>query len=325
MFVKWIEIENAYRRKFVYKFFDEFPILYDSAFIVFPKLDGANFSVIIDSEENVNFASRNRLLGELDSFYDYDTLFKQNEYIEFVEDQKKDCSYHGVTRQFVGELCGNKINGRVKYGDLFWRFFSIYEKQDGLDHVEHLTPAEIYTYRFDYSLRISTELFRFMDDYKDFDEFLSSIDLNVTDPYSINFLDPPVFGINKIEGFVIRPYSNNYFNSNGMFIVKYKNPEFEDKGIKKDKIPVVKESLTTELIERSRDYINENRTKDLFSKFGMLEDMNRFKEYMDYYFKDFIGDFRKDYSEFDNLSISQKRIFNKSVYNWIREELKNSL
>jgi hypothetical protein len=110
-----------------------------------------------------------------------------------------------------------------------------------------------------------------------------------------------------------------------LFIVKHKNPEFSDRQGKKEKVIILSEDATLNLIEYGKDYINTNRTKDLFSKYGEMESMSKFKEYMDNYFRDFIGDFRKDYPEFDDLSIQQKKIFNRDIYNVIREELKENL
>lgn len=326
MFIKWIEIENAYRHKIIQKYFDEFPELYKETFIKLPKLDGANFSVIIDSDRNVNFASRNQTLGEMTSFYNYDVLFKKEEYQNFINEQKEDCAYHGVTRQIVGELCGNSINGRIKYGDLFWRFFGVYEKKDGSDIVENLTPSEIYESDiFSITLRLEDREHLNMEDYNSFTEMIASINLRQADAYSVNWKDEPKFGDNLLEGVVIRPYGNNYFNHNGLFIVKHKNPEFDGKQGKLKKDSVLTEDITLNLIEYGRDYINTNRTKDLFSKYGEMESMHKFKEYMDNYFRDFIGDFRKDYPEFDDLSIAQKKIFNREIYNLIRDELKENV
>ena len=136
-FRKWEKFENHYNEKFISFFENEDPnSIKNSNFQVTEKIDGANFSMIFSPFEPPVYCKRSgKINGD---FFNYQRLFEDQEYIEFVKEVQNAVDNMGeIKLQFVGELYGAGIQKRIAYGNKrYWRWFGIYETFVGV-------PAEL--------------------------------------------------------------------------------------------------------------------------------------------------------------------------------------
>ena len=131
---------------------------------------------------------------------------------------------------------------------------------------------------------------------------------------------------NLMEGVVIRPY-NNYYLGDDLFIIKKKNPNFDDKNVvKKERVKFnITEDLQS-LYDKVIGYVNENRTADLFSKYGKINSITQTGMYIGYYSKDVLEDIKKDYPlDFDNLGKKDRNWLMKQLVIEIKNEIRKEL
>jgi Rnl2 family RNA ligase len=280
----------------------------------------SNFSVIFYPLYYLNFAKRSGIIESGDNFYNYKEAFQGEEWESFCNAAFEYCSYTGKTIQFVGELYGQGVQKRVWYGPgRYWKWYAVYEL---------LEDDKFKNYNF-------SEMKDLMENgikpSKDF--FLSpfviasslkealSFDININSSFTPEGYDKK----NIMEGIVIRPV-NNYFIGSELFILKLKNKEFQDNHAPRErKVFNIKEDLQT-LYDKVSIYVNENRTQDLFSKYGIIESMKEFGTYLGYYSKDIHEEIMKYYPlDFENLEKEEKTWLHKQLSNLIKEELMKEL
>ena len=106
------------------------------------------------------------------------------------------------------------------------------------------------------------------------------------------------------EGYVIWWHNNK---GEAVQILKHKSPDFDDKVKHTGGMPKLDKNLTF-LNEQYKEYINENRVIDVFSKFGRMPTI---KEMILAVRKDAQEDFVKDYPEMNILSPKDcRKVFN---------------
>jgi Rnl2 family RNA ligase len=331
MFKKWVDIENHYRSKYINKFFSTYPDLYNELFYITEKIDGANFSIIISSDQEIKFAKRSGILNKDSKFYDYETIFYPNEetsnYNKSLSIFIKSLLYNYVSKnnciiQLVGELFGKGIQKRVYYGEgKYWRWFATYKDQVLLSLDDEISLIDDIGFSWSDVLDFRVPLVGTFQLNKEetFEERLNNININRN-----SLLTPPDYKEdNLMEGVVIRP-SRDYYIGHDRFIIKYKNEKFKDVQ-KKNKKPKKKVSEEVRnVVNTIVGYVNENRTKDLFSKHGEINEPNQLGEYIKYYLEDVYNEYNKEHS-LEEFSKEDKKYINKQLTNEIVKELRNYL
>jgi len=326
MFKKYNSIENSYRIKEIEMIKNS--KFHNEKFCVTEKVDGANFSAIIDKDGNVKYAKRSGLLNENESFYNWEQIADNYE-----ENFKKIgtflCSQNNCnTVQIFGELYGNKVQKRVKYLPkdevnefiMFDIRMNFDEGDEGYSQYIPFNQLEIYSENFKIPLvpNLFEGSFEECLEYKnDYDSILArengvEVENNIT------------------EGNVIRPYEIDGKVGNNRVILKNKNEKFKEKKNKGKKI--VKLELTEDqkkFIEEGSKYITESRLHGLFSKGEVKKDWKQFNKISGLYIKDLWEDFEKDNEEVTKLSKADKKIIRREIQalanEMIREFLKKEI
>jgi len=332
MFKKWADIENHYRSKYINKFFITYPDLYKETYHMTEKIDGANFSIILAPHEVVKFAKRSSILNHDDKFYDYKSVFFPNS--ESINYDKKVsiliksllydyASQNNCTVQLIGELFGKGIQKRIYYGEgKYWKWFATYVDGKLLSLKEELDLVNSIGFTWEDITDIRVPLIGTFKLSKDetFEERVNDINLKRN-----SLLTPTDYKEdNLLEGVVIRPW-HDYYIGHDKFIIKYKNEEFKDINKpkkKRSKVQVSKEIQN--IIDTIIGYVSENRTQDLFSKQGEIEEPSQLGTYIKLYLKDVYNDFNKDFS-LENFRKEDKKFINKKLTNKIVQELRKYL
>ena len=315
-FTKWVNIEN-YSSKFIEKFLEVYPELTKETFIITEKIDGANFSIAFFSDGHFQPAKRSGWIN--DNFYNYKEIFKIEQVNTLIEVMLDYCQKKNKQIQFVGELFGYKVQDRIFYGNgRYWRWFAIYEiNKEGEN--KNLNIEET----FKLCDEINDEyFFDIMSLYVPIIGFIAGLERAAGICIEIkSALTPKDYNKqNFIEGIVIRP-SKNYILGSDNFILKIKNERFKDRPKLNEKKFNVSENAIS-LIEKIRDYVNENRTADLFSKYGKISDIKQLGEYIKFYVQDVLEDFLKDYPlDYANVPKDEQKTIRKSISAKIKEEL----
>jgi len=328
MFKKWDSIENHYRQKFIQMFFEHNPDLLKEQYIVTEKLDGANFSIIVSKEGETSFARRGALLGE-DNFFNYQFILEDSDLQEFIDNIVKFCKDSKRNIQFVGELFGPGINGRIQYGpEKQWMWYAVYEHFDdsiNLISVKDHMALVLNDIDFENGPKFMVPVLDIIGPFESMEEFngkITEIDIRKNSLLTPSDYDKP----NMMEGAVIRPVCANYYSPvNELFIIKFKNPEYLDNP--KDKKPKTDKPLSEEITNIIADieaYVNDNRSKDLFSKHGEIDHPSLIGKYIKLYYDDIIQDFEKDFPIVIK-ELEDKKSINKHLNRLIVEELKRFL
>jgi len=305
--------------------------LNETMFSITEKLDGANFSITFYPEGRWQFAKRSGLIESDESFYDYKSAFQTDEAKKFLALVSEYSMTHKRTLQFVGELYGQGVQKRIYYGpDKYWRWYAVYEHIG--EEVNILTDGEAKELAENINGGFSSDNI--------IDKFYVPIlgvvlglekaleyDINKNSLLTPDYYDKP----NLMEGVVIRPLNKDYYfgipGDSSMLIIKKKNPNFDDKNkVKKERKQFnVSEDLES-LYDKTIGYVNENRTADLFSKFGVIPAITQMGRYLGYYMKDIHADIMKDYPlDFDNLEKKEQQWLMKQFTPLIKAELMKEL
>ncbi len=317
-FKKWSSIENHYQEKIIYKWAEHFPELNNMSFEVTEKIHGANFSILVNTDGTVKFASRNGIIEDDDKFYGYKEIFSREIYIQLVTELKRISQDIGYDIQLFGELYGGKIQKGVFYGnEKNFRWYALRIRED---IVRPFRAKELLKDILDFKVPVI--------------KIYSSSGLGVLEMiHGVNHefqskLTPPEYTDENIcEGVVIVPYNRIIKNQDSYFLIKKKGKKFKDKNSKPKvhKVIVLDEPVQA-ILDEALLYINENRTNDLQSKIGAFEEMKDLSRFAKEYFNDLFIDFEKDnYTEWQNLDKLSQGIIKKNVGTRIYQELKSSL
>lgn len=279
-FRKYSSIENHYQQKFIGSFANQFGAeALNQQFIVSEKLDGANIQLLFSPNEKMKVGKRTSYLEEGDSFFDiWNTLKKYQDVWDKFQRRSEELQKEIL---IYGEIYGIGINGRIDYGE--GKYIKIFDIVDE----EYLPQNEL---------------------------------LEVCDYMWINHMLPYYQVVNSLnealaieipensEGWVIQPFTKVYRMGTGSrFILKKKAANFDDKVSDKVK---EKRDCDNSLNIKFREFINENRLKDLFSKHGEIERPQQIPDYIKLMMEDAKIDFLKE-NDISNLEPKdQKEVFN---------------
>lgn len=321
MFEKYVSIENHYNSKNLDRW-ERGPFgaeLLLGEFEVTEKLHGANFTVIVNKDRSVNFARRTSVLAEDEKFYGYHEVFALPQYKHLIEVLRTIVSTFTIEEvQLVGELFGSNIQKGVFYGeDKQFRWFALKfngeylspkEADQALLEVAHLKVPTIGTVKCSYSLR----------------DMIDSIDTEFN-----SLLTPDYYTESNIcEGVVIKPYDFvAKENGGGYFLIKKKNSQFMEKQkVSRPKPNVVLSEELQGIVDLALEYVNPQRTANLFSKEGPIEEAKELSAYAKKYNADFFEDFMKDHKDkFTPLAKTDQKVITKAVGQAIFAELKKAL
>lgn len=317
-FRKWNSIENHYQEKTIDRWTSYFPELNDMYFEVTEKIHGANFSILVNTDGSVRFASRGGIIENEDKFYGFRGVFEREEYIRLINELKRISAAWNEDLQLFGELYGGKIQKGVFYGTE--KHFKWYALRVRDEIVRPSIVKEMLKTILDFKVPVISLVS------SNTDGVLEMIKI-VNHEFQSKLTPEDYTDENICEGVVITPYENIVKNQESIFLIKKKGDKFRDKAAKPKvhKVIVLDEEVQVMLDEASL-YINENRTNDLQSKMGVFEEMKEISKFAKEYFNDLFIDFEKDnYTEWHNLDKISQGVIKKNIGKRIFQELKESL
>lgn len=265
------------------------------------KIDGQNFGCYIpmDETKEIEFYSRNGLRFNISQFDEIEDQLKEK-LIQFRENVIK-TDYLGigdvVTGIYLnGEYFGRKAIARINYNtDHDVKFYSVKLIPNNNFEESDYLPIGVLAGLLDSDLMIDE---KWIDSFKPSDDDISFPVLSKYTTHTDNSIKE------MAEGYVIW-----WHNAKGevVQILKHKSPEFDDKVKHTGGQPKLDKNLSF-LNERYKEYINENRVIDAFSKFGETPSI---KDMIIAVSNDAREDFIKDYPEMNKLSDKDcRKVFN---------------
>lgn len=311
-FMKYGSIENSYQNGFIARWVNYYPELLSEKYILTEKIHGANFSVMITSD-NIEYGKRTSKLQIHEAFFDWQNVVRKYE-SEFNVLQKY-LQEDGIENiRLFGELFGSNIQKGVYYGnEKQLRFFDLYinDKLMSQEFFLNILVELNITHIFVPVIAIVNSLQEALEYDIKFNSTLIDLDDNIC------------------EGVVIKPFERVYERNdgNGFFYLKNKNKEFSEK--QKTAKPIVdfSDSETfANVKEEFMSYINDNRLQSIFSKFGKISDTNQIGDYIKYLIADAREDFFKESMDlFLSLNDREKKKLFSSSSKEIVELLKRYL
>ena len=311
MFKKFPSIENHYITKNIVYFLSIFPELENETFVVQEKIHGTNIQLIFTPDGEMKIASRNRILENGENFFGVFEFIDNGSIDKIITVFKEKSKNENITISLFGEFFGKGIMKGVEYGShKQMMFFDMAIDGD-------LIPPKIMI-----SIFMQNNLNDFLVPCLSIDKGIESalaFDCDIP-----SFLNPKEGNI--MEGIVIKPYNKQYVDNRGKtFYLKKKNTAFFESSHKKKRVRDQKETdpIVSELKDKFSEYITESRLQNVFSKYGVIDDIRDMGKYIGFMLEDAKEDFLKERS-IDNLDKKQK----KEVFNFgkeISEMLKTNL
>jgi len=279
-FIKFPEITNTYHGKFLGKFQEEFGPILNTTYITHEKIHGANIQLVFEPNQEMQVASRNRILDKDEDFYGVHSVLKNIDLSKF----QSWANSNKANINLYGEIFGSNIQNGVDYGpDRRILFFTIFIN----DVMKDIVTLDNIFSTFNLSHLRVPEVARF-ESWKDAirmdTEFLSKLN--------------PIEG-NLCEGVVIQPLDKVIINNGGhYFILKKKNKKFMElmrEG--KTKNPSIPDEEVLNLRKEFESLINENRVQSIFSKHGEIQEIMKMGEYIKLVWQDAMNEFLIDYEE----------------------------
>ncbi len=331
-FKSYCEIENTYNNKIITQAremgFDNPDIKYICA----TKLDGCNFQVSIDENEDIQFGSRSQLLGRETDFHGYFRAMRNEDVENKLRQMKKfileslngEDHYDSVIKNILsgkfiltvyGELLGGmyrhkevekvkgsvKIQGRIDYHpDNMWVPFDIVLRSADENYVYMCTTNQVKTLCDQVGL--PSQIIKFEGT---LDECLKYPNDFIDDTGNILW-NLPLIEDNITEGVVIKPVKPMWFNNGQRVIFKNKNDKFKERTCHAPKEPkeiIPMNDLEKKYYEFAREFITENRLMSVFSKIDTVTEKG-FGMILGMFLKDLWKDFDKDY--FDEIAKLEK-------------------
>lgn len=290
IFKHWVEIENSYREQYIADFVSQYPELEHEIFVITEKIHGSNLQWYFRPNEAMMVGSRNNFLNTTGSFQGVqiaDLIEAQRDLLASVQTlADRTC----VTVRLFGELFGRGIQKGVEYGpekrilyfgmmlnDVLMPFIRL----ERVIPAEYLVPIVGVVASLDVALGFNTRF--------------NSMIMGIPD--------------NICEGVVIQPYTRVYLDAYGKpFILKKKNPEFEEKKRAQRQPRAGEDSEVERLKAEFLSYITENRLESVFSKYGRITSPSQIGDYIRLLLDDARGEFLKDFGpDFAALSKAQQK------------------
>lgn len=289
-FKKFNSLENTYRQNLIDKVMSEGKS--GGQWVVTEKVDGANLSFWCDGE-TVRVASRTQFVDG--------TFYNCQRVINLYEDGiLAFCKRNGIKQLTVyGELFGDGIQNRVKYGEKDFRAFDVVVNGEILDVDEALRVANLCGVSF-----VPTLLYG---------SFGECLEYNNT--FRSTLTPDGHEGDNFAEGVVIEPVIPAWFGNGSRIYFKNKSTKFEEKG-NKPKLSKEKESLSTQevaLLEELLAYNTESRVVSVISKIGNISNKD-FGKILGMTVQDILEDFEKDTGESPKKKVEENwKTFSKQL------------
>ncbi len=309
-FKQYHSIENLARTDFIESIKTNH--LDQGEFIVQEKVHGANLTFITDGIE-IKCAKRTGLLGSDEKFFNYQKI--KDRYKEKILKTFEEVKKLEPTMDFL-----------YIFGELFGGYYPHPEVAKVRDAIK-LQQGVFYSpdndfYAFD--LRILNKSYLNLNQSMEIFEkigFLYAKPLfkgtlgeclqypNEFESYISNWLALPKIENNIAEGIVIKPSATRFLPDKSRVIIKNKNPKYEEKIVKKNKIKKPKLKISDKIMnlqEEVKTYINQNRLESVISKAG--------KPDIGFFAKDVLVDFLKDHNaDFNALEKEEQKIIKQFI------------
>ena len=269
-FKKFSSLDNTYRTNLIEKVVEE-GIPTDD-WIVTEKVDEANFSFWCDGEQ-VKVASRNQFVDG--AFYGCQEVID-----EIAPKILAFCSDNDTQIVIYGELYGDGIQKRVKYGKKSFVAFDVFSLWAG--STEHKEYAQILCSNI--GIQFVPVLFR-----GGFEECLA-----VNNTFKSLLTPEGHDGENIAEGVVIEPANPAWFRNGSRVYFKNKSEKFSEK---KEKTKVSQELSLSEasqsVLHNLTSYVTESRVVSVISKIGKVG-IKDFQRILGLTVQDAIEEYEKD-------------------------------
>lgn len=323
-FKKFCEIENSYNSKFI-TYISQY---LDLPCVVLNKVDGANFSILVDYNGNIRFATRNQITDN--NTFNCGIIFDRikTNILDASNNIFNDYNIYGEldTVQFVGEIFGGyyphpevervskaqSIQGRIFYipdNDIIFYDIILNYKNGNYKYLNWNDAKNIYT---------SNNL-KIVDIIEE-----TTIDKAIEKNYD-DLIDPtykqynlPEIENNFSEGVIIKPLEEVTLNNGDRLIIKIKSSKFMEKKHKSYKEDFNIDNFSGEfkkVYNNIFDYITESRYYSVISKLDpSLVNQKNFGTILKNYNEDVIKDFNKEFDNvYEELDKKDKRIINKEI------------
>lgn len=248
-FIKYNSIIHNSNKNLIESILKHNKDLLECEFIVQHKYDGANFQVIFSKNStDIKFASRNQVLNENSNFFNYKKIISLDYYQDIfkrIQDYLNNSKYIESINLF-GELIGDHINKRVKYGtqsEYGLIFFDVYFNTT-------LQSPKTFTLWADNLALPRVETY-----------MIEKLDACLKYPLSIVKTQTG----DQIEGIVIKPYEKEYQIEDVCFFIKIKNEKFEEINEDKNENVRVYDDKSRQIVD-FKSYISVNRVLSTFGK-----------------------------------------------------------
>ncbi len=287
-FLKYPEIEDFDRTKYIEKFLAEFPDLSQQRFILQEKINGANIAFIYTPKQPIQYASRERIITKGPDFFQYTTTLEKERFLifnshvqEIVDNFKAPLTLYG---EYFGRNEKNKsIAKGVEYGPAGGRDILFFDMRVASNPLS--SQADFYHFVKDYDIKdymvptVSTvkSLEKALAFDTNFESVLYRLDGNIA------------------EGVVIKPierqYIINMYGSDNYFYLKKKNAKFRVAPSQKATTPKVETKVNGQFLA----YVNEERANNIESHEGHIQQKSQLGAYIKALLNDAEKDFRKDF------------------------------
>lgn len=294
MFKEYCHIENSYQEKLInYLMFN---CAANMKCVCTVKIDGSNFQVGVDENDNVWFGSRNREIQPNEDFQNWQRPIERMNVVSKIRQIKAELGAKTVL--IYGELCGGlyrhpevavvkdavRIQGRIDYSpDNQWIVFDALVDDKYMNQLQLQELCKRYELPF-----VGIKFIGTLDECLKF-----PCEFNDTTGHDLWGL--PIIENNTAEGVVIKSVEDVRLPNGSRVIVKNKTPKYKERirETKKNSQPGVNE-LEAEWLAKFEEYFTESRVYSVVSKLGNKFD---FGTLMKGFVHDVITDFREDYKD----------------------------
>jgi len=267
----------------------------EELFVVYEKVDGANFQLCFTPHEPLKVGRRNAWIGDDEPFFDF-----RGALVEYKDDINKLQAWvdgnTGSSLRVYGELFGPKVQSRIPYSKkLCITVFDIVKND------EFMSPRDLEWFLLDLQLgHMMVPRVDFVHGIANMKEYMKNV----------GQVQSKIAMGHAAEGVVIRPFHRNYHLKVGLAVLKYRNEAFFE--IQKN--PKGDRAQFKELdqhVNAFKEYFNANRACSVVSKLGKPKDKPSIAGYIRELQKDALADFMKDHpdlSDFDLDKLSKHRV-----------------
>jgi hypothetical protein len=286
-------IENHHNERNLNTWLSEHPKIKTVPCVAQQKYDGSNLGIQFAEDNSVDFFTRNSKLAENENFNGLREILKRQNYSFMMNTIKKWKLENSEIKSInlFGEIYGPGVQRRIDYGtEKQIKFFDVYFNG------QIQTPSFLKTWFEQLGL---------------LDFLVEYLKIGILEELLCSLNECKTMVKNEIEGVVIKPLEEVFFNSEGSsFCLKLKVEGFDDT----IKPAVKKEKVVNKPLRNIADYITENRIQDVRGKQPWKS-----KEDLIYrVLEDAFNDFKKSLGEVypvEDLTPKEKNGLSKKILN----------